>query len=166
MHYEIILGLNAANRGYYAISKIFSSRLLSRETTRKLYISYLQHIVMDHCETCSSIKGNETKLLTFGRKGLRKINSPMYNTETKQYESKTNKDIERIYNVLNIRKYLVPKKLEWAGHIWRHMDSLMRQLLAYKLNKTRSRRRPCQHCLDRIKKDLVQVNKTARIKDQ
>jgi len=51
MHNKIRLRLNAANRGYYVKSKLFRSKLLSRNTKRKLYISYLRPIVMYGCET-------------------------------------------------------------------------------------------------------------------
>uniref|UniRef100_A0A2S2NFK6 RNA-directed DNA polymerase n=1 Tax=Schizaphis graminum TaxID=13262 RepID=A0A2S2NFK6_SCHGA len=46
MHNKIRLRLNVANCGYYAMSKLFSSKLLSRKTKRKLYISYLRPIVV------------------------------------------------------------------------------------------------------------------------
>ncbi|KAL4085250.1 hypothetical protein QTP88_027109 [Uroleucon formosanum] len=165
MHNEIRLRLNAANRGYYAMSKMFSSKLLSKETKMKLYISYLRPIVMYGCETWSTTKGDETKLLTFERKVLRKVYGPIYNTETGQYEKRTNADIERIFNGPNIQKYLVSKRLEWAGHIWRDKGSVMRQVLVSKLYKTRPRGRPRQRWLDRVKKDLIQVDETTRIED-
>jgi len=55
--------------------------------------------------------------------------------------------------------------VEWAGHIWRDKDSLMRQVVVSKLNKTSPRGRPHQCWLDRVKKDLIQVDETARIED-
>jgi len=41
MHNEIRLRWNAADREYYAMNKMFNFKLLSKETKRKLYISYL-----------------------------------------------------------------------------------------------------------------------------
>ena len=41
----------------------------------------------------------------------------------------------------------------------------MRQVLVSKINKTRPRGRPRQRWLDRVKKDLFQVDETARIED-
>lgn len=70
MHNEMKLWMNVENRGFYAMSKMFSSKLLSRETKRKLYISYLRTIAMYGCETWSTTKGNELKLPTFERKVL------------------------------------------------------------------------------------------------
>jgi len=89
------------------------------------------------CETWSTKKEDEKKLLTFERKGLRKIYGPIYNTEMGQYERRTNVDIERLFNGPNIQNCTVSKILEWAGDIWRDKDSLMRQVLVTKLNKTR-----------------------------
>jgi membrane protein Man1 len=41
----------------------------------------------------------------------------------------------------------------------------MRQVVVSKLNKTRPRRRPHQRWLDRVKKDLMQVDKITIIED-
>jgi len=65
MHNEVKLRLGSANRGYHTMRSVFSSRLLSRETKTKLYIAYLRPIVMYACETWSTTKGNELKLLIF-----------------------------------------------------------------------------------------------------
>jgi hypothetical protein len=65
------------------------------------------------CETWSTTKGDETKLLIFERKFLGRIYGPMYNAETGEYERRTNANIERIFNGPNIQKYLVSKR--WNG---------------------------------------------------
>ena len=46
MHDKIKLRLNTVNRGYFAMIKLFTSKLLFRETKKKLYISYLRRIVV------------------------------------------------------------------------------------------------------------------------
>lgn len=55
MHNEIKLRVNAANRGYCAINKMCNTKLLSRNTKTKRYISYIHPIVMNRCETWSMI---------------------------------------------------------------------------------------------------------------
>lgn len=65
---------------------------------RKLYISYLQPIVMCCCEKWLTTKSDEIKLLTFEMNVLRRIYGPTYNTKTGQYKKRSNTDIERIVN--------------------------------------------------------------------
>ncbi|KAL4083726.1 hypothetical protein QTP88_029042 [Uroleucon formosanum] len=129
MHNEIRLRLNAANRGYHAMSKMFSSKLLSKETKRKLYISYLRPIKQ------GNMKGELMQIL-------------------------------KEYLMDQISKNILSQK-DWngPGHIWRDKGSVMRQVLVSKLYKTRPRGRPRQRWLDRVKKDLIQVDETARIED-
>ena len=117
------------------------------------------------CETWSTTKGDEEKLLIFERKVLRKIFGPIYNSESGQYERRTNEDIERLLNGPNIKKCIVSKRLEWAGHIWRDRESLMRKVLVTNLQKTRPRGRPRQRWLDRVKISLKQVEETASMQD-
>lgn len=44
MHNEIKLRMCAANRSYYAMKEVFSSKLLSHRTKERLYITYLRPI--------------------------------------------------------------------------------------------------------------------------
>jgi sorting nexin-29 len=73
MHNEIKIGICAANRSYYAMKEMFSSKLQSRRTKERLYITYLRPIVTYACETFASTKGDEEKLSSFEKKILRKI---------------------------------------------------------------------------------------------
>lgn len=79
MHNEIQLRIRNANQAYFAMSRMFSSRLLSKATKEKLYTSYLRPIVMYACETWSIIHGDEEKLLTFERKVVLEIYVPVRN---------------------------------------------------------------------------------------
>lgn len=64
MHSDIKLRVAAANKGYFALEKLFKSRFLSIKSKSTLYSSYLRPV---GCETWSVTKGDEEKLLTFER---------------------------------------------------------------------------------------------------
>jgi hypothetical protein len=51
MHNEIQVKKNVANRAYFAINNILSSRMLSKTTKEKLYTCYLCPIAMYVYET-------------------------------------------------------------------------------------------------------------------
>lgn len=77
MHNEIQLRINSPKKAYFAMNKIFNSRLLSKSTkVLSIQTSFLRPIVMYACETWSTTQGDEEKLLTFERKILWKIHGP------------------------------------------------------------------------------------------
>lgn len=51
MHDDIQSRISVANRRYHAMSKMFRSKLLSKDTKKKLLMSNLYPIVMYGCET-------------------------------------------------------------------------------------------------------------------
>jgi len=153
MHNEIQLRIRNANKAYFAMSRMFSSRLLSKATKEKLYTSYLRPIVMYACETWSTTQGGEVKLLTFERKVLRKIYGPVRN-QIGEYERRKNDELGRLYNKPNICLFLKAKRLEWAGHVWRAGESIIRNVLIRNPTKKRPRGRPRQQWLDRVKKHI------------
>lgn len=59
MHNEIKIRHVSTNKGYHKMRSMLSSRLLSRETKTKLYITYLRPIAMYACETWSTTKDDE-----------------------------------------------------------------------------------------------------------
>jgi len=80
MHNEINLRLATANRSYFAMNNMFKSRLLSKDSKVKLYTTYLRPVIMYGCETWSTTKGDEGKLLRFERKILRRLYEVLYET--------------------------------------------------------------------------------------
>jgi len=116
------------------------------------------------CETWSTTRGDEQKLLIFERKTLRKIYGPILNPESGSCERRKNEDVESIFNKPNIQACLKAKRLESAGHVWRAKDKLIHKVLVNKPNGKRPRGRPRQRWLDRVNKDLESLS-TSKIKD-
>jgi len=84
---------------------MFKSRLLSKESKVKLYTTYLRPVIIYGCETWSTTKGDEGKLLRFERKILRRIYGPIRNPDNGEYERRKNTDMERLFNKPNIKVF-------------------------------------------------------------
>jgi len=79
MHNEIKLSITAAKKGYFALGKLFKSKLLSIKSKSPLKLSYDQFRSMD------------AKLLTFERKILRLVYAPII--ENGKYRRRTNREV-------------------------------------------------------------------------
>jgi len=65
MHNEIKIRISASNNGYYALEKLFKSKLLFRRSKERLYLSFLRPVLTFACETWLTTKGNEEKMACF-----------------------------------------------------------------------------------------------------
>jgi len=119
MHQEIQQRINNANRAYFSIVSLFKSKLFSRESKVRLYITYIRPILTYGCEAWATTKGNDKKLITFDRKVLRRIYGPYYNTSTQQYEIRHNEDLRNLFKHPNVVAFVKSKRIQWLGHVWR-----------------------------------------------
>jgi len=119
MHNEI-LRISAANKGFFALVKLFKSTLLSKRSKFNLYMSYLCPVFAYGCETWSVTKRDKDKLLIFEKKVLRQIYGPIY--EYREYRIKTNEEIYQLFQKLNINTFIRSKWLEWAGHLREYVN--------------------------------------------
>jgi len=151
-HEEVKRRLIAANRCYYGLLPLFKSKLLSRKSKVTLYKVLVRPIALYASSTWATTKSDEKKLEVFERKILRKIFGPNKNNEG-EYEIRSNKNLEELYNEPNITGILKSARIGWAGHVWRS-KGLIGQITAWKPNAKRPRGRPRQRWADRIKEDL------------
>ncbi|XP_050053485.1 uncharacterized protein LOC126549097 [Aphis gossypii] len=151
MHNEIKIRISAANKGYYALEKLFKSKFLSRRSKECLYLSFLRPVLTFACETWSTTKGDEEKMACFERRVLRRIYGPILENEV--YRRRTNKEVQQIYQKPGINAYLMSKRIEWAGHVWRS-NGILKKALEKKITGKRPRGRPRQRWIDRIKEDI------------
>ncbi|KAL4090731.1 hypothetical protein QTP88_025512 [Uroleucon formosanum] len=154
MHNEIKLRISAANKGFFALVKLFKSKLLSKKSKINLYLNYLRPVLAYGCETWSVTKGDEEKLLIFERKILRRIYGPIY--ENRDYRIRTNGEIYQLFQKPNIKAFIRSKRLEWAGHLWRE-NGICKQVLMGRINGRRPRGRPRHRWMDTIKSDLAKI---------
>jgi hypothetical protein len=56
-------------------------------------------------------------------------------------------------------------QLEWAGHVWRAGESVIRNVLIRNPTKKRPMGRPRQWWLDRVKKDISDTDETKQLED-
>lgn len=147
VHDEIGLRIGAANRCYRAMDAVFASRAFSRRTKAKLYVTYLRPVAMYGCETWSTTRADERRLLTFERKVLRRIYGP------------NRADAERTFNRFNksVQDLLKSKRLEWAGRVCRTKGRLANRVLNNEPDDKRPRGRPRQRWLDRVSRDLEEM---------
>lgn len=68
------------------MSKMITSRLLSRNTKKKLYIAYLCPILMYGCKTWFTMQYDKNKLKGFERKILKNLYGSTANANTGIYE--------------------------------------------------------------------------------
>jgi len=115
------------------------------------------------CETWASTKGDEGKLVIFERKILKKICGPVFNIDLGVFERRKNKDLQRLYNKPNICKILNSKRLEWAGHVWRAEECLIRKVLDGNLSGKWETTSSRQRWFDTVKRDLSRVDPTYSI---
>jgi hypothetical protein len=63
--------------------------------------------------------------------------------------------LQKLYNKLNICKFLSSKTLEWTGHVLRAEGCLIRKVLDGNLNGKRPIGRPRQRWFNTVRKDLT-----------
>ncbi|KAL4103226.1 hypothetical protein QTP88_018603 [Uroleucon formosanum] len=157
MHNEIKLRLKAGNGCYFAMSHLFKSKLLSRKNKEKLYTTYLRPVVTYACCTWATTAGDENKLNIFERKVLRKIYGPVYNPDTQVWERRSNEQIQQLYGKGNIVQFVKGTRMEWAGHVWRADNSIVKKVIVNNLNRKRPRGRPKQRWIDVVKRDIQEL---------
>ncbi|XP_050547614.1 uncharacterized protein LOC126909240 [Daktulosphaira vitifoliae] len=162
MHNEIKIRISAANKGYYALEKLFKSKLLSRRSKERLYSSFLRPVLTYACETWSTTKGDEEKMACFERKVLIRIYGPILENEV--CRRRTNREIQKIYRKPGINAFLMSKRIKWAGHVWRS-NGILKKALEGKINGKRPRGRPRQRWIDRVNDDLNKYNQEVTIAD-
>jgi len=89
---------------------------------------------------------------------LRKIYGPVYNNELERFERRKNENLQQLYNKPSMRHFLIRKRMEWAGHVWRAEDTLIKKVTESKITGKRPRGRPRQRWYDRVEKDLKKIN--------
>jgi hypothetical protein len=107
IQYRIILGNKATNQFF------FKTRLVSKKSKLKLYLSFIRSIVKYACEAWVLKETIKNKLMIFERKLFRR-NFSKKKERDGTWRTKTNDELIRHKNVINRIK---AQRLSWFGHL-------------------------------------------------
>jgi hypothetical protein len=81
---EVSTRMQLTNRGYYELEKVLKSKVLSKNLKIKMYMTLLKPIVLNDSETWALRQTEESRLMIFERKVLRKIFGPIFDRQSNE----------------------------------------------------------------------------------
>ena len=140
------------NKCFYALGKLLSSKVLSKEVKTQLYLTIIRPIVMYGSQCWTLRRTEEDRLHIFERKVLCKIYGPIYDQDIQGWRKRHNQELMEIFNRLSIINDIKWSELEWAGHVCRKQDSMVQRVLQGNPRSKRPLGRPRLRWEDGIKK--------------
>lgn len=155
---EIAARIVSGNKCFYGLSKILGSRSLSFEMKKELYTTLIRPVIIYGAETWTLRKNEEKKLQVFERKILRKIFGPVKDSETGEWRVRKNNELESLFKKENIVNTIRNRRLQWAGHVMRNQNNIIRMTMDENPIGKRPLGRPRMRWEDMIKKDVEALN--------
>jgi hypothetical protein len=152
---EIQQRIKMGNKCFYALGKLLSSKILSKEVKTQLYLTIIRPIIMYGSQCWTLRKTEKNRLHIFERKVLRIIYGPIYEQDIQGWRRRHNQELMEIFNRPSIVNEIKRSKLEWAGHVCRKQDSMVQRVLQENPRSKRPLGRPRLRWEDRIKKDFL-----------
>ena len=154
---EVSTRIQLANRGFYGLEKVLKLKALSKALKIKMYMTLLRPIVLYGSETWALRKTEESRLMIFERKVLRKIFGPIYDRQTREWRKLHNVELQGLFQRPNIVREITKRKLSWAGHAWRKQGTLVKWVIEEEPNGKRPIGRPKLRWEDGVKKEVEKI---------
>ncbi|PSN57573.1 hypothetical protein C0J52_00494 [Blattella germanica] len=141
--------IHAANETYAALTNIFKTRDIHRQTKITLYMGIIRPVITYGSETWTLNKRISNIINTYERKILRRIYGPVQ------------EELYRLYNNNDISTTIQLQRLQWAGHIIRMEGSRIPKKILFSQIEGR---RPRDRWIDAVTRDANTLLKTKRWK--
>jgi hypothetical protein len=159
---EISARIAKAERAFFALSKFFKSKALSKKTKLRLYTAIIRPTLAYGCEVWTTTSVTKRRLRTFENKIWRKICGPVRDAGTNDWRRKFNKELQEELGLAPVTSYIKGQRLQWFGHIMRRSEEeTIRAVIEWQPKGKRPRGRPRKRWLDIIEEDL----KTVEVKE-
>ena len=146
-----------ANRAYFDLNKILSSKIIWRRTKIRIYKTIIYPILTYGSETWILNKKEEKQLIVFENNILRKIFDPI--NEDNVRRKRHNYEIRELYKEPDIIAELKSRRLRWVGHILRKQDDSIANLWNITIEGKRPVGRPRSRWKDQVMKDIRRIKK-------
>ena len=113
---EIKCRLKAGNSSYYWVQTLFPSRLLSKNLKIKIYKTIILPVVLYDSETWSITLREESRLMKFENRILRRIFEPKRDKNA-EWRRLHNDECHHLYLSPNIVRAIKSRRLRWASHV-------------------------------------------------
>jgi hypothetical protein len=164
---DISQRIKTGNRAYYINKTLMTSKLISKETKNKLYMT-IRPTVTYGCENWTLSVRDVHHLLVLERQILRRIYGPVQTEEG--WKIKNNDEFQKFMRGADIVKYIRAQRIKWWGHLnGMEKTKTVRKIMEWNPIGMRSKGHPKNRWKDDVLKDLNKLkvkNWTYVIKDR
>jgi hypothetical protein len=114
---EIKRRLNSGNACYHSVQNLLSSHLLSKNLKIRMYKTIILHVVLYGCEIWSLTLREESRLVVFENRVLRRILGPKKDEVMGGWRKLHNKELHDLYSLPYIIRITKQRRMRWAGHV-------------------------------------------------
>ena len=114
---EIKRRILAAQRAYFAIRHLLTSKRIARNAKLVMYKTLIRPVVLYGSESWNMTIADENAIGVFERRVLRIIFGPK--REGDFYKSRSNAELYQLFNEADIVRRIKVNRLRWAGHVVR-----------------------------------------------
>lgn len=157
---EIKRRIITANKTYYSLAKHLSNKSISRSTKIRLYKTLIIPVVTYGSEAWTLTKSDETALLIFERKVLRKIFGAVCENGVwrRRYNYELHNMYRNNYNGKDIVTEIKLSRLRWAGHVARAQENnLIKRVFTAEPVGSRKQGRPKRRWTDGVSADARNI---------
>lgn len=157
---EIQTKLVNANKCFGACHTLLSSRLLSKCTKIRIYKTIIQPVLMYGSETWILTKRNESRLIVFENKVLRKIFGPI--NDEGVWRIRKNRELRTLYQDPDIIALIKSNRISWLGHVLRRDEGTrLKEIYQAVPAGRRPLGRPKIRWDDQVREDVTKCGGTA-----
>jgi hypothetical protein len=152
---EIRRRILAAQRAYFTIKHLLTSRKIARGTKFAMYRTLIRPVVLYGSESWNMTASDEHAIGVFERRILRTIAGPKKIGEV--YMQRSNNELYQCFKEADIVKRIKVSRLRWAGHVVRRPAEapLRRVFNTNFVDGKRSRGRPKNSWIEAVERDSI-----------
>jgi hypothetical protein len=152
---EIKRRILAAQRAFFSIRHLLTSKRISRRAKLEMYKTLIRPVVMYGSESWNMTVADEQAIGVFERKVLRTIFGPR--KEGDLFKCRSNAEVYQLFREADIIKRIKVNRLRWAGHVVRRPVEapLLKVFKSDFVDGKRSRGRPKNSWKEAVDKDSI-----------
>ena len=153
---EVACRIRSATRAYHSLKSLLKSRLLSRRTKLRIYLTMIVPVLMYGSETWSLTQTLAQKISSFENNILKTICGPVFDPELDRWRRRYAREVRDLTRLPQITDLIRSARLRWLGHVLRAEPvRLIGLVYRAEMRGRRPRGRPRTRWKDVTRQDVV-----------